>query len=207
MRAIGVVLALGVFVLARPVFAMEFGVREKTGGGAVVLAQGEIVPGDVGRFREAVRRAGSVDEVWLASPGGVTREGMDLARTIRSLGLATRIPGTMCASSCTFVFLGGTVRTVDPGGRFLVHMFSSSGSPKLLEAVTAVIAKAGPAGAAQVVKFVEQQSAQEAAQQAAFVLEMSVSLRLLFPTYNVPNDGVYELTRAELRSFNVVNSE
>src|SRR3546814_8188830 len=68
-------------------------------------------------------------EIWLRSPGGDARAGNEAGRIIRrNLGLTTRIPsGSACFSACNFVFMGGIPRYVDPGGLFIVHMFTRTG--------------------------------------------------------------------------------
>ena len=56
-----------------------------------------------------------------AMPGSATRPG----RLIRHNNMTTRIPaGWACFSACNFLFMGGAVRHVDPGGLFIVHMFT-----------------------------------------------------------------------------------
>lgn len=96
---------------------------------------GEIVFGDSDWFREAlsqVPRPISELEI-VGSPGGSLEDGLEIGRIIHHAGLATHIPGfATCASACNFVFLGGIVRTIDVGGKFMVHFFHDSGYPEIL---------------------------------------------------------------------------
>jgi hypothetical protein len=81
--------------------------------------------------------------VFLDSPGGVLTEGVELGRLIRQEGLNTavgapcsgrfcslRLQLGICASACTFAFLGGVKRSTSPGDVFAMHRFyTASGSP------------------------------------------------------------------------------
>jgi hypothetical protein len=105
----------------------------KTQKGTMVLAWGGVGEGDAVRFAAAMAAARPVLEVQFYSPGGDLLEGMKIGRAIRKLQLATRITsGAWCASACDFMFLGGTVRTVEPGGKFGVHMFSTNQAEALV---------------------------------------------------------------------------
>lgn len=93
-------------------------------GYRILVVAGGIDVGDADRLQSFLRTAGRVDEVWLDSPGGAAAEGPLIGRVLRRARLATRVPaGFECHSSCTFAFLGGVVRNVDPGGAYGVHTF------------------------------------------------------------------------------------
>ena len=96
------------------------------GQGRIVLAWGGIGQGDAARFAEALREAVPIDEVQFFSPGGLLDEGLQMGYAMRARGLAARVPrGARCASACNFAFMGGVIRTVDPGAKFEVHMFAN----------------------------------------------------------------------------------
>src|SRR3546814_3089349 len=78
--------------------------------------------------------------MWLSSPGGDARAGNEAGRIIRrNLGLTTRIPsGSACFSACNFVFMGGIPRYVDPGGLFIVHMFTRTGDRSTIDMSVAI---------------------------------------------------------------------
>lgn len=187
------------------VSALEYEVTQ-VGKEQVLLLKGKFSEGDKGHLGRVLNR-GRIDEVWFDSPGGNVMEGLEIGRRIRSYGLATRIPrGATCASICAFAFLGGVIREIESGGKYGVHMFSMANNKQMLERVTQLIRHGGQEAAEDIIMGVEQESAQQARIHADFLLEMSVSLRLLFPNYDTSHDSVYWLNRSELVSYNVVNS-
>jgi len=203
-RAAAAALALG--LLAQPAAALDYTVRQE-GRGSVVIAQGAIEAGDAAKLRALVARTRGVDEVWFNSPGGNAVEGLVIGRAIRDLGLATRIPnGAMCASACSYAFLGGPIRAVDNGGRYGVHMFTAARDDAFIRDVARVVRQNGPQGAAEVVMFIEQRSAKLAAERARFLVEQRVSLELMTPAFNQEADGMNWLNAQELRRYNVVNT-
>ena len=106
----------------------------KTPKGTTIIAWGGVGDGDSVRFQAALAAAKPVLEVQFFSPGGSLLEGMKIGRLIRGQMLATRITaGAACASACNFMFFGGTVRAIEPGGRFGVHMFSTNHAEALMQ--------------------------------------------------------------------------
>jgi len=100
---------------------------EEVNGRPVLLAEGRIDDNLVPRLRAALDSF-TGDEIWVRSPGGNARVGNEAGRLIREASLQTRIPdGWACFSACNFVFMGGIARFVDPGGLFIVHMFTHTG--------------------------------------------------------------------------------
>lgn len=76
--------------------------------------------------RRALERHPAVREVVLAGPGGRVAVGMELFKLFRARKLATRVE-TICASACTFAFLGGTERSISDRGRLGFHRASFPG--------------------------------------------------------------------------------
>jgi hypothetical protein len=118
-----------------PVHALEFVELTADGVGRVLLLQDcrakadkpcadrdtQVSAGDADRLAVALR-AGRYAEVWLNSGGGDSREGPRIGQVLRNFGMAVRVrEGHLCASACTVAFLGGVIRTVDPGASYLVH--------------------------------------------------------------------------------------
>src|SRR4051812_17146469 len=102
---------------------MRFTVQQ-VNGHAVLLAEGQIDDNMLPRLQQALRSFQG-DEIWLRSPGGNARVGNQAGRLIRDNNMTTRIPaGWACFSACNFLFMGGVVRHIDPGGLFIVHMFT-----------------------------------------------------------------------------------
>lgn len=190
-----------------PAAALQYQVVRQDGTVAI-LATGTFEAGDAARLSQVLRGAPGASLVIFQSPGGDAQEGMNVGRVIRQAGLATHLPrGVGCASACTYAFLGGSVRTADPGARYGVHMFSRSGHQPFLQAVQSVIRQHGEAGAAAVIRKMEEDSAQFAAKLAYYAIEMGVSLRLLDPNFNTSHSDIRWLTADQLRRFNVVNTQ
>ncbi|MGZ8181125.1 MAG: hypothetical protein ACXWT1_04125 [Methylobacter sp.] len=201
------ILLLGITGLgvAGPLHAMTYAVEDIKGKN-VLLAEGGVETDESERFLKAVRQAGPISEVWFNSPGGAAIQGIETGRLIRKLGLATRIPsGAICASACSYAFLGGVIRHVDSGGKYGVHMFSQAGSQGLVKNVMNIIKKYGAEGAEKVIRFLEQDAAKTARERAHYLGEMSVSLRLMIPAFETSSDDIHWLSPSELRDYNVVN--
>jgi hypothetical protein len=96
---------------------------------------GGVEHGDSSRFRDALEQTPKpIAEILIfASPGGDLEEGLQIGRIIHAHKLATHIPSEgQCVSACNFIFLGGLIRTVDVGGKFVVHFFHSDDAPKAI---------------------------------------------------------------------------
>jgi len=130
---------------------------EKRGTMKVILAEGRVDSGLPDRLNAALKANPDVSEIWLRSPGGDARAGNAAGRIIRSNpGLATRIPsGWACFSACNFVFMGGAPRLIEPGGEFIVHMFTSTGDRSLIDESVAM----GTDATTELIGDVEQDSA------------------------------------------------
>ncbi len=189
--------------------ALEFQLGQKDDK-KILLLSGAFDPDDSLTFGEILRRAGRIDEVWFDSPGGTVYEGLEIGRRIRAAQLVTRVPqGARCVSICAYAFLGGVLRYIDQGATYEVHMFSRAGDggEDFVKEVTESIRKKGSEGARDVIKHIEQYSAKRARERADYLLEMSISLRLLFPSYDTPHDTTHSLSREEMINYNVVNTQ
>lgn len=154
---------------------MQFTLRPKPGGGRILLAEGLVDSGAPERLAVALITNAPVDEIWLRSPGGDASAGNAAGRLIRKAGIPTRIPaGWACFSACNFVFMGGPIRVVEPGGQFVVHMFTFTSD----EQVQAALAR-GKDAAMGAVGQVEQGSALLATDDNDFLIRMGVSRKLL----------------------------
>src|SRR3546814_15374181 len=103
---------------------MEFTAR-KEGAKTFLLAEGAIDDALIPRLKAALAEHQPVDEIWFRSPGGNAEIGNQAGLMIRAAGIPTRIPaGWACFSACNFVYMGGPIRMIDPGGLFIVHMFT-----------------------------------------------------------------------------------
>jgi hypothetical protein len=148
---------------------------ETVNGVRVLKAEGQIDQDVPAKLQDAIK-ANDPQEIWLRSPGGVARAGNEAGKLIRASGIPTRIPdGWACFSACNFMFMGGAVRFVDPGGLFIVHMFTHVGDK---EAVKSELGK-GTDKAIGLIGDVEQDSALLASEDNDFLIRMGVSRKLL----------------------------
>jgi hypothetical protein len=100
-----------------------------------LVVWGGVEHGDSSRFRDALEQTPKpIAEILIVgSPGGDLEEGLQIGRIIHASKLATHIPsGSQCVSACNFIFLGGLIRTIDVGGKFVVHFFHSDDAPKAI---------------------------------------------------------------------------
>mgnify|MGYP006139269145 CR=1 FL=1 len=149
---------------------------EDSGGIRALKAEGLVDEGVPERLREALEANAPIDEIWVRSPGGDARAGNAAGKVIREAGIPTRIPaGWACFSACNFVFMGGPIRFVDPGGQFVVHMFTHIGDK---EAVRREIERDAE-GAVALIGEVEQDSAMLASEDNDFLIRMGISRKLL----------------------------
>ncbi|WP_166038828.1 hypothetical protein [Sphingosinicella sp. YJ22] len=150
---------------------------EVINGVRVLKAEGRIDQQTPTRLEAALAEyEDQFDEIWLRSPGGDARAGTQAGFIIRQAGYPTRIPaGWACFSACNFMFMGGGVRFVDPGGLFMVHMFTHVGQGS---AVRQDLARGGEQTAG-IVGEIEQASALLATEDNDFLIRMGVSRNLL----------------------------
>jgi hypothetical protein len=192
--------------------SMQLSFRQQ-GKARILLAEGAVDTGLTTRLATALKKYKPIDEIWLRSPGGDARTGNEAGLLIRKAGLATRIPeGWACFSACNFVFMGGAIRSVDPGGLFMVHMFTVTADGGIrAEAMTQSYDKA-----VQGIAEVEQDSALLASQDNDFLIKAGVSRKLLTEVMYrqravAGRSGDRStrrcLTPGELRKYNVTNAD
>lgn len=221
---------------------MRFTLLKQPSKRNVLFAWGGIASGDSDRFHEALTAARPIEEIWLLSPGGSLEDGLEMGRFVHKARLGTHLLSWMqCASACNFIFMGGAIRTIDPGGSFIVHMFSAdlatsvlgrvAGAPTTFDAFNgeypdhkldkADLDAYNEEHHAKLdvpdylmtmvvdinIKQIQQDSAQRAAEIARFLAEMGLSLRFLTAFANISNDHPRELSRDELRDFNITNTD
>ncbi len=183
---------------------------QEVDGRKVLLAEGMIDDDVVPRLEAALREHQDIGEIWFRSPGGNARVGNEAGRIIRQNMMITRIPsGWACFSACNFMFMGGVARFVDPGGQFIVHMFTHTGDR---ETIRSEVAR-GEENTIGLIGEIEQQSALLASEDNDFLIRMGVS-RLLLTEIMYQQRAVSDgrnrstrrcLTQEEVRRYNVVN--
>ncbi|HEY6814959.1 MAG TPA: hypothetical protein VI168_05420 [Croceibacterium sp.] len=143
----------------------------------VLVAEGIIDAGLPARLKAEIDKDEDLEEIWIRSRGGDARAGNEAGRMIRSYpGIRTRIPaGWTCFSACNFVFMGGRPRFVDPGGVFMVHMFTHTGDREAIF----LAAEEGTAETVRLIAEIEQSSALLATEDNDFLIRMGISRDLL----------------------------
>ena len=146
-------------------------------GAHVLLAEGEIDSTLPDRLRKAIEADDQLAEIWLRSRGGDAAAGNAAGKVIRSFpGMLTRIPkGWTCFSACNFVFMGGDRRVVDPGGIFMVHMFTFTNQRDVIQDNV----EEGTKQTVELIGQIEQSSALLASDDNDFLIRMGISRKLL----------------------------
>jgi hypothetical protein len=182
--------------------------KEVQGNRKILIAEGAIDDDLIPRLQKAL--AEPVDEIWIRSPGGNAKVGNEAGLLIRKALVATRIPsGWGCFSACNFLFMGGRARIIDPGGLFIVHMFTHTGDRKVIEAEV----MRGTDNTVGLIAEIEQGSAILASEDNDFLIRMGVSRKLLtdvmYKQSAVENAGDGStrrcLTQDEAYKYNVAN--
>ena len=186
---------------------------EVRGGKTVLIADGIINASLPDRLRQAINEDEMIEEIWLRSRGGDASAGNEAGRVIRSFpGMLTRIPaGWTCFSACNFVFMGGDRRHVEPGGIFMVHMFTHTSDRSIIsESILD-----GTNATTELIADIEQSSAMLASEDNDFLIRMGISRKLLTEVmyrqgavrtdYN-PSTR-YCLSQEEVRTYNVMPDE
>lgn len=187
----------------------------KNDDGHVLLAEGAVDTGLPTRLGAMLAQNPDISEIWLRSPGGNAVAGNEAGLIIRKAGtpIVTRIPaGWTCFSACNFVFMGGRARIIEPGGIFMVHMFTMTGDR---DAIGNSISD-GTDAAVDLISGIEQESALLASEDNDFLIRMGVSRKLLTDIMYqqkavATSDGDKStrrcLTPQEALRYNVANAE
>ncbi len=182
-------------------------------GTRVLIAQGIIDSTLPNRLQAILNEDEMIAEIWLKSRGGNANAGNQAGRVIRSIpGMLTRIPaGWTCFSACNFVFMGGDRRHVEPGGIFMVHMFTHTSDRSIInESVLD-----GTKATTELIADIEQSSALLASEDNDFLIRMGISRKLLtevmYRQQAVRTDENpstrYCLSQEEVRKYNVMPEE
>lgn len=139
-------------VAASAAHAMQFtAVPLGSGNSVLVLAEGEIVPGDLQRliaFMGGRPQNEAVLGVLLDSPGGALLEADKVATAIHSANLATIVgPHQRCVSACFLLFAAGIKKLAAPDALIGVHSASVGGGDETLMTMAMTVAMIRAAGA------------------------------------------------------------
>ncbi len=192
--------------------SMRFTVANHNGR-KILQAEGRIDSSTPTGLQSALDEHGeTIEEIWFRSPGGDARAGTQAGFIIRESGIPTRIPGGWtCFSACNFMFMGGIIRFVDPGGVFMVHMFTHVGDGS---ATRQQVARGG-SQTVGIVGDIEQASALLATEDNDFLIRMGISRALLtdimYQVRAVPSDSGGEtrrcLNQEEIYRYNVAQRQ
>jgi hypothetical protein len=151
---------------------MEFTYFEQDGIG-IIKGEGRIDKDLVPRLKAVLAKHPDFYELWLSSPGGDARAGNEAGRLLRdTLDVRTRIPSGW---ACYFLFMAGKNRTIDPGGQFMVHMFTRTGDRESIDMSVAM----GTDATTELIGEIEQDAAMLASEDNDFLIRMGVSRKLL----------------------------
>jgi len=182
-------------------------------GKHVLVLEGVVEETLPARLKAAIEKDDKVEEIWLKSRGGDAEAGNAAGRVIRSFpGMATRIPaGWTCFSSCNFIFMGGDRRIVDPGGVFMVHMFTHTQDRDVID----LSVGEGTEETIKLIGEIEQSSALLASEDNDFLIRMGISRKLLTDVMykqqavatSANKSTRYCLSQDEVRKYNVAPLE
>lgn len=155
---------------------MQFTYFEQNGIG-IIKGEGRIDKDVVPRLKAILAKHPDFYELWLRSPGGDARAGNEAGRLLReTLDATTRLPaGWACYSACNFMFMAGKKRIIDPGGQFMVHMFTRTGDRQSIDMSVAM----GTDATTELIGEIEQDAAMLASEDNDFLIRMGVSRKLL----------------------------
>lgn len=121
-----------IFLLSVNAYSMEFEVTQWRNH-SVIRASGEIIKGDSLKFKQVIKVQKPLPHgyavILLDSPGGSVIEALNLSQIIDKYPIHMVIPHDgSCASACaSILFVAGSLRTVEEGGKFGQHTCSISG--------------------------------------------------------------------------------
>ena len=194
-----------------PPDAMSLTVQDRDGK-RVLIAEGTIDRTLPARLKKVIESDETIGELWLRSRGGDASAGNAAGKIVRSLGIVTRIPKSWtCFSACNFVFMGGVSRVVEPGGVFMVHMFTHTNQRDVIQETIAE----GTNATAGLIGEIEQSSALLASDDNDFLIRMGISRKLLTDVMyrqqavkSAENPSTrYCLSQEEVRRYNVMPDE
>ena len=182
-------------------------------GKHVLVLEGVVEETLPARLKAAIEKDDRIEEIWLKSRGGDAEAGNAAGRVIRGFpGMATRIPaGWTCFSSCNFIFMGGDRRIVEPGGVFMVHMFTHTQDRDVID----LSVEEGTDETIKLIGEIEQSSALLASEDNDFLIRMGISRKLLTDVMykqqavasGTNRSTRYCLSQDEVRKYNVAPLE
>jgi hypothetical protein len=120
---VAALLLAALLLAAGPAWGLGFTAARSPDGVQLILASGEIAPGDAERLAEVLATPAPGGRLLLLhSEGGRLGPGLELAEAVRAAGLAVLVPpGAVCASTCFLVLAAAPVRLAARDARIGVH--------------------------------------------------------------------------------------
>jgi hypothetical protein len=171
--------------------------------GGIVKAIGTFEWDTSDKFRAFLTEQNKQSEFWnvpvlLRSPGGDIEEALKIGHLIREHQMST-VTDTMCASACTYTFMGGVHRVAAEGTQYGVHQFY--GNIVFTDFEKQVYSAKDLVEAQQRTSRLQSYATDMGVDNAVVALALNTSP---IPTAERPQ-GVYVLSRQELLTYRVEN--
>jgi len=197
-----------------------------------IAATGQFDKGAAARFSAFVNRPDTKDlPVYLNSTGGLTDEGLEFGRFLRTSGMRAGVAATKpdcgklapleckaamaagrpiaasfsgngtCSSACVFALLGATVRSVADDGKVGVH---STAFFCFRDEDGSLVQ---PVGRSKDAVDCRKKLGVRAEQFARYVADMGISSELIAAMNSVPSSRIRFLTRDEIRRYGIERNE
>ncbi|MEO0344065.1 MAG: hypothetical protein AAF198_11575 [Pseudomonadota bacterium] len=200
-----VFLFAAVMVLAHPGFANE---KFRVAGDTVFYDtetgddESEISSADVKDLRDLLRVNPEVSRIELNSGGGSYFGGLRMGRLIQDFELDTHVVD-ICSSSCFYILLGGTKRTMARGARIGLHHTSWSAS-SLAEYFADEKDEAGWDTPFDMTSDIYVETQLELYNEMKYVVSRGVDPLFALESLKVRRDGLWYPTRKELLDADVL---
>ena len=160
-------------------------------GAPTITLTGQIAPGDTDRLTEFLMTVDPAPtQVFLNSPGGSVQDALAMGRTLRALGVATRMTATdICLSACPYLIAAGTTRTIESGALVGVHQhyFGENTVMPAFMAVSDI-----QRGQGEVMEY---------------LADMGIDPLIMRPALATPPDEIYLLTSEEMLQFRLTTTD
>jgi hypothetical protein len=100
------------------------------GSSEAVLIKGDLAFSDIATFEDVTARLPRQAVVFISSPGGNLKAGIEIGRAIRRNGFRTAVTD-MCASACALAWLAGSQRFASEHAQIGFHVAYSGGGQKI----------------------------------------------------------------------------
>ncbi|MFZ3584395.1 hypothetical protein ACOI1H_19860 [Loktanella sp. DJP18] len=160
-------------------------------GEPTITLTGQIAPGDADRLTEFLTTVDPAPtQVFLNSPGGSVQDALTMGRSLRDLGVATRMTATdICLSACPYLLAAGSTRVVADDALVGVHQhyFGENTALPAFMAVADI-----QRGQGEVMEYLD---------------DMGIDPLIMRQALATPPDEIYLLTPDEMQTFRLVTPD